>query len=298
MTPLFILLLGIIGIVPAWNNRQVQAYAYIQPPNYWEVNSFVIHRPRVFDDRTTRGGPVVQRAGLTYVQLDVSTDTRKQLVLETSGNRYCTEESACGVGLSLAAQLRPLSNVSLSLGPGYTYDETRAQYVTAADDPTATAFYGRRYVFADLVQKELSVNTRLNITFTPALTLEVFAQTLLSSGKYSNYKEFVAPRGLEKRVFTDVALADGVVTVDPDGATGPAAPIRFGQPDFTFRSLRGNAVLRWEYKPGSTLYFVWTQSRANSQALGDLAFGRDIGRLFDAPAENLFLIKASYWLGW
>jgi Domain of unknown function (DUF5916)/Carbohydrate family 9 binding domain-like len=278
--------------------RQVQAYGSIEPPNYWNVSSFVIYRPRVFDDEATRGGPVVQRAGLTYEELDISTDSRKNLVLQTGSNHFCTEEGACGVGLSLTAQFRPVSNLSLSVGPAYSYEESRAQYVTAADDGAATDFYGRRYIFSDLAQKELSMNTRINVTFTPSLTLEVFAQPLLSSGKYSNYKEFVAPRGLEKRVFDDVTEADGVVTVDPDGAAGPAAPISFDQPDFTFRSLRGNAVLRWEYKSGSTLYFVWTQSRANQQPLGDLAVGRDVGRLFDAPAENVFLVKASYWLGW
>jgi hypothetical protein len=279
-------------------DRQIQAYGYIQPLNYWDVNTFVIYRPRVFDDQATRGGPVVQRAGLTYEQLDVSTDSRKRLVLATGGNHYCREDGACGFALNLQAQFRPLSNLSISTGPSFEHSESRAQYVTAADDPTATEFYGRRYVIADIAQKELSLNTRINVTFTPTLTLEVFVQPLLSSGKYSNYKEFAAPRVLEKRMFADVTELDGVVTVDPDGAAGPAAPISFNQPDFTFRSLRGNAVLRWEYKPGSTLFVVWTQSRANQQPLGDLAFGRDIGRLFDASPENVFLVKASYWIGW
>jgi hypothetical protein len=187
--------------------------------------------------------------------------------------------------------------VAISIGPAFDHSESRAQYVTAVSDPTATAFYGRRYVFADLTQKTVSMDTRLNFTFSPTLTLEVFAQPLLVSGRFTNFKEFVAPRVLDKRVYDDVSEAGDVVTVDPDGA-GPAASFTFDQPDFTFRSLRGNAVLRWEYRPGSTLYLVWTQSRASEEVLGDLQFRRDVDALFQAPAENVFLIKASYWLGW
>ena len=68
-------------------------------------------------------------------------------------------------------------------------------------------------------------------------------------------------------------------------------------PDFNLRSLRGNAVLRWELIPGSTLFLVWTQSRSDVTDVGDLNFRRDTGALFRAPAENIFLVKFNYWLG-
>jgi len=84
--------------------------------------------------------------------------------------------------------------------------------------------------------------------------------------------------------------------VDPDGAR-PAQEFRFGDPDFNLRSLRGNALLRWEYRPGSTLYLVWTQSRSNTAPFGDLDFGRDRQALFRTKPDNVFLVKLSYWLG-
>ncbi len=72
-----------------------------------------------------------------------------------------------------------------------------------------------------------------------------------------------------------------------------------GNPDFNFRSLRGNAVVRWEFHPGSTLFLVWTQSRsANAETgVGDFQLGRDLRGLVGAPPENIFLVKMSYWLG-
>jgi hypothetical protein len=282
-------------------DRQVQGFAQMQTRNYWFLSSFVIYRPQVFEDRLTRGGPVVRRPASTFLSFNLSTDSRKPLVVSLSPDQGCSEEGACSRSISVNFSIRPASNVSFSVGPSFSHDESRAQYVTAVGDPTAAAFFGRRYVFADLTQKTVGMDTRLNITFSPTLTLEVYAQPLLVSGRYANYKEFVAPRVLEKRIYDDVVESGPddarVVTVDPDGAGGPAQAFTFDKPDFTFRSLRGNAVLRWEYRPGSTLYFVWTQARSSEDRLGDLRLGRDVDAMFGAPAEHVFLIKASYWLG-
>ena len=115
--------------------------------------------------------------------------------------------------------------------------------------------------------------------------------------------EFAAPRQVDKVVYgEDVGTIraleeDGSLAyvVDPD-AGGPAAEFEFDDPDFNFRSLRGNLVFRWEYLPGSTLFFVWTQDRNAVESIGDFALGRDVGRMFDAPADNVFLVKATYWL--
>ena len=90
--------------------------------------------------------------------------------------------------------------------------------------------------------------------------------------------------------------ATGQYTVDPDGA-GPAAAFSFGDPNFTTRSLRGTAVLRWEYRPGSTMFFVWTQQRSGFEQFGDLDFRRDARALLGDRPDNVFLVKATYWLG-
>ena len=86
-------------------------------------------------------------------------------------------------------------------------------------------------------------------------------------------------------------------TVDPDGPAGPAASFAFDDPNFTSRSLRGTAVLRWEYRPGSTMFFVWTQQRSGSAAFGDFDVGRDTRSLLGDRPDNVFLVKATYWVG-
>jgi hypothetical protein len=84
--------------------------------------------------------------------------------------------------------------------------------------------------------------------------------------------------------------------IDPDG-TGAAAPFTLDNPDFTTSSLRGTAVLRWEYRPGSTLYFVWTQQRSAYDPAGSFDFGRARSMILDGKATNVFQVKATYWLG-
>jgi len=282
-------------------DRQVQLFGYIQPLNYWNVQGFWIHRPNTLDDRLTRGGPVVGKTGIDVWNADVQTDSRKKIVLEVQGQLVHNRDGYWSRSASTSIKLRPASNVELTLGPSLSHNETGTQYVRTVPDSFATAFYGKRYVFAQVAFNELSMDTRFNVTFSPTLTLELFMQPLISSGAFSRFREFAAPRGLRKLVYgvdvgtsTPVAAGD---SIDPDGS-GPAPGFVIGNRDFTVRSLRGNAVLRWEYRPGSTLFLVWTRSsQIPDLPRGRIEFGNDFGDLFQGPSENVFLLKINYWLG-
>jgi len=281
-------------------DRQMRGLVGIQSLDYWDINAFWIHRFSVIDDRLTRGGPVVRAPGWNFFSFDLSTNSRRDLVFSTEVNRGCNSEGACDYTIGLGVTCRPAPNISISLEPNLHESESTAQYVAAYDDPTATAFFGRRYVFADLEHKTVSMDTRLNVTLTPDLTLEVFAQPLISSGSYTNFKEFDNPRELAKSVYGidigTIELEGGSCTIDSDG-DGPGVSFTFRDPDFNFRSLRGNALLRWEFRPGSTLYLVWTQSRSNVEPIGNMDLGRDVNALFGAPADDIFLVKVNYWVG-
>src|SRR5204863_9727168 len=98
--------------------------------------------PDAFDDRLTRGGPVVKRPGTLFYELDVQSDSRKRVVLELSPSYSRTDEGRIGAGLGAQVSFQPASNVSLSFSPGYNYNEYVAQYVQSVSDPTATAFFG------------------------------------------------------------------------------------------------------------------------------------------------------------
>ena len=288
-------------------DRFVHGFLGGQARNYWDWNAFYIHRLQTLDDRATRGGPVVGRPATHTFFLNLSTDDRKPIVLRINPTYGWSAEGPRSYSASLDATIKPMSNVSISLGPAYSHSSSTQQYVATYDDSTAAEFYGRRYVFAHLVQRTLSMNTRVNVTFTPTLSFELFAQPFLASGDYFDFKEFSATRSLEKRRFGEAGSTidtvraadghDGFYTVDADGASLRAPAHTFANPDFNLRSLRGNAVLRWEYRPGSTVFLVWTQRRADFAPLGDFDFARDRAALFRAHPDNVFLVKLNYWLG-
>src|SRR5216110_3205559 len=166
-------------------DRQMQLFGYIQPHNYWDINAFWIHRPSVLDDRLSRSGPVLRRPGADFWSTNVNTDSRKDVVLSGEAQLGCNRDGDCSPSASLSVKLRPASNVTLSLGPSVSHDQNGFQYVTAVPDPTATAFYGNRYVFADLAQNSLAMNARFNVTFSPNLTLELFMQPLIARDRKS-----------------------------------------------------------------------------------------------------------------
>ena len=205
--------------------------------------------------------------------------------------------------------MKPASNVELQVGPELSRSRNLSQYVTSVGDAAAPTF-GRRYLFATLDQTTLVMDTRLNVAFSPRLTLEMYAQPFVSTGDYGALKQLRAARTFAFDEFgRDVGASArdsaGVYRVDPDGA-GPAAAFTVSDRDFSFRSLRGNAVLRWEWHPGSTLFLVWQQNRAlNVAATGAHALDGRVGRfdpyrdareLFGLPADNVLQVKLTYWL--
>jgi hypothetical protein len=147
-------------------------------------------------------------------------------------------------------------------------------------------------------QREIAANIRLNWTFTPRLSLQLFMQPLISHGDYERYKELDRPRSYAFNEYAEahIVRSDGEYEIDPDGS-GPARSFTFENPDFNFKSLRGNAVLRWEYRPGSVLYLVWTQSRWDDEVEEPFSFRQSASRLFQAKADNILMLKVSYWWG-
>jgi hypothetical protein len=176
--------------------------------------------------------------------------------------------------------------------------------VTAYTDAQSTDTYGRRYVFANLRQKVFATEFRADWIITPKLSFQVYAQPYIVSGKYENFKALAAPKTFDFMQFgengstlTKILNDDGSIAsyiLDADG-DGPAIARTIGNPDFNYVSLRGNAVLRWEYRPGSALFLVWNQTREEIEPSGDYSYNHSFRSLADTKADNIFMLKASFW---
>jgi len=243
-----------------------------QLKNFWFAGIFGNYNLPRYDDRSAFGGPLIRRPTYWNVGIDVSSDDRKPFSVGW-GLNYGDGGGAYRKYAYASLNYRPTSSVRLSVTPEFTRARDAIQFITAEDDPAATETFGTRYVFASDDHTEVAMSTRLDWTFTPTLSLQLYAQPFVSANDFGNYRSLARPRTYEFDPFT-----------------------RTENDDFTFGSLRGNAVLRWEYRPGSTLFFVWQQDRGGASSDGSFHFGDSTSSVFDHASRNVLLIKATYWL--
>jgi len=186
------------------------------------------------------------------------------------------------------------------------------QFVTSTGALPYAATYDRRYLFGEIDRKTAELELRADYTFSPTLTFQLFAQGLISSGDYLRYRQLAAPSSFDFVAYAEGAAVDvggsvtclggsicldanGIQHVDFDGDGTP--DYTFADRDFNVRSLLGSAVLRWEYRPGSTVYLVWQREQSAQARFGDFDFGRDLDALWGLPADNRLILKVNYWLG-
>ncbi|MBR9990472.1 MAG: carbohydrate binding family 9 domain-containing protein [Gemmatimonadetes bacterium] len=271
-----------------------------QTLNYWNANLLVGYTTAALDDRLTRGGPSSRRPAQVQVNGHFNSDSRRR-VSTGGGFGYARNEAGgWGGGGGIGITVRPAPNWTFSTTPTLEWSHTVAQYRGARPDVTATHTYGARYLFASLEQTTLSMETRLDVTFTPDLSLQIYAQPYIASADFGAPAELRAPGVYDFLVYGrdigEIEPVDGGTRVYPQGRDGDAAAFTVPHGDFTLRSLRGNAVLRWEYRPGSTIFVAWQQNRSGADASGQFDFSRDRAALFDAPPDDVFVVKVSYWI--
>jgi len=276
--------------------------------NFW---GFGMNGERYFastSDRMTRGGPLASTPGGFGINVNAWSDDRKPISAFAWTGYNRDDLGGTFNGFEMGVEARPSSSVTVRVGPELFLSSDPQQYVTSDDAPGLDGTFGRRYVFGAIDQTTLSLETRLDWTFTPSLSLQVYARPFVSRGRYSDFSQMTEARQLDfPRFGTDVGsieelYADGATpgvdapesyrVTGPDGGT-----TEFGNPNFTVRALQGNAVLRWEYRPGSALFLVWQQQRNGFATDGDFDFRRDVRGLFGDQSTNVFLLKLSYWLG-
>ncbi len=282
-------------------HRVLVHFGFVQFMNYYTINWNLAMNPNeTVNNRRTRGGPLTINKSGYEINLNVSSDYSKAFIVEANGNSYFSDQTDYR-NFGLWFQYRPVQNVTFSFGPQYSNETQALAYIDVFDDVNAVPTFGRQYVFAKLHYQEASANIRLNWTFTPNLSLQLYVQPLISSGDYYNFKVLSKPKSDDYLEFgTSISTisydnGNNEYEVDSDGKAGNITPKKFNDPDFNYKSLRGNAVLRWEYLPGSAIYFVWTQNRSHDETIGALEFSRSFDRLLSAKVDNIFLIKMSYY---
>ncbi|MBI4521777.1 MAG: carbohydrate binding family 9 domain-containing protein, partial [Gemmatimonadetes bacterium] len=265
--------------------------------NFWGGHGGVNRQFEALSTGALRGGPAIVQPGKTNVWLGLYTDRRKAVRGDLNANVSFEDETpGREVSLSPGVTIRPSQQLELSLRPSIAWSLNPWQYVTQRE-----ADGGKHYVFGRLDQTTASLTTRLAYTLTPTLSLELYAQPFISAGDYTDFRAADQPRAERFsdrfRAYQESELGYDLAQERYRVLRGDASTqFTFKNPDFNLRQLRSNVVLRWEYRPGSTLFVVWSQARSSSQLDGPFDLSRDVDRLFGADGTNVLLVKVSYWL--
>jgi hypothetical protein len=248
-------------------------------------NSFWVHAGgtlgglgRVFCDRCARGGPAL-RTGTTWSPwLGIEGDSRWRVSPGFWTNYWRADGGLThSFSVSPQADIRISARLGASLGFHYNWNTDDRQWIGNPVDANGET----HYTFAHLVQRTAGLQARVNFTATPTLSIELYAEPFVSKGTYRNVRELADPRAAN---YQDRFRPYG------DGRPAP------GQEGFNIKQFKSNAVVRWEYRPGSALFLVWQHGRQDSESgYGSRGLFGDLRHLFTAPADNTFLVKLSYW---
>ncbi len=247
--------------------------AHAQWVNNWSMGAGINFNQLSLDDRLTRGGPGGLSEGSFSLWSYLNTDDRRPIALSVfyAGGRDGLRSSFSFVGPGVT--YRPMTALTLEAGVSFNHNVSDYQWVSQVTDTKD------HFVFAHLNQTTVSLTGRVSYTMSPTLSLQLYAQPFVSGGGYTGFKELVDGRNQDYfQRYSPYAYGDN--------------------PDFNYKSFRTTNVLRWEYKPGSTLFVVWQQAREDSAAYGDFRFGRDFGGIFGVAPRNVLLVKLAYWLNY
>ncbi len=231
-----------------------------------------------WDDRLTRGGPLTRTPAWMYAYGGLYSDSRKPLHGFLGFNVAHSAQGGSSVGGFLSAKWQVNSALRLGLEPRLWYSEDTAQYVEELDTPPETdppVSTDAGYVFSDLESWNMSLTTRVDWVLSPRLSLQVYVQPLVFAADYGTLKLLAAP---------------GTYDFIPYSTQSDAY-------DFNFTSLRASAVLRWEFRPGSAFYAVWTSDRSHTENTERFRGPMDLAYLENALADDVFMVKMSYWWG-
>jgi hypothetical protein len=261
----------------SWNHerlvfdRNYETYFAYQFLNFWRGHFGTGGNMERQDDRDTRGGPPIVVPSDHYGFFHLESDSRKSwqwtMNIVAGGNRVGSYFSNWNTNLTL----QPSDRIQTSLSLGYNRGLDHAQWITSSEDADADGVTD--FVYGTLRRNVVDLTMRATYAFNRDLTLQAYLQPFVAVGDYFDVRKLARPSSYD---FSPVSLS--------------------ADPDFNAKSLNSNIVLRWEYVKGSTLFVVWNAGTFDDSRPGRFNAGRDLRGAFGAPANHVFIVKASYWI--
>ncbi len=276
------------------NNMQYEAKVNISWINNWSTELGIGHKPLSYENAYLRGGPRWRYADKNFIYLFFGSDKSKKMSFTAGYIDRKTEESVNDLKKYIfKLNYQPFDALSMSLDTEFEKTIDKTQYITTADFGNQ-----KRYVLGEIDNQSLSTTLRLNYSINPNMSIQFYGQPYISRGRYSNFKTVnqSTAASIDDRVSNynqnQISLTNEVYNIDEnlDGNTD----YTFNKPDFSFVQLRTNLVARWEYIPGSELFFVWARGGITFDDPRNSLTRSLRDQITNNKLEDTFLIKATY----
>lgn len=258
--------------------------------NLWDMSSKYIVNYSVLDTRALWGGPALRTSLNQDFSFLLSTNTSKDL----SGGveiKYSNSNDKIGESVGFEAKISwlPIKRIKFSTSVSYSKSKNNQQYIK-----TITVNNNTDYLTGLIDRKIVNMVFRSDIYITPEFSVRYYGSPYFSTGKYSGFKR-VADAG-SYNIGDRFEMLDVIFNEENDNYSYnmQGTDVTFGDPDFSFLQFRSSFVFRWEYKLGSTLYFVWSSGKTIWQD-AQYNIGSIASDLFNNPGDNVFMVKFSYW---
>ncbi len=269
----------------------------MQFKNYYSFGTGITYTFYKLDNDLLRGGPLLRLPPGAQINTFIASDYRKKLNFEIDySHTYGLDKYLMMNSYNLYINYQPLKYLNVSLNPGYSINKNSMQYVTTVDIGDGE----NKYITGYINQVTASLTARINLSLTPNLSIQYYGQPFVSRGLYHDFKEITnAGADMYGNRFhlysgNEISLDNKNNSYRIHPAEKGATDFSFDNPDFDFVQFNSNFVVRWEYKPGSTLFLVWTQGRTGSDLFQDQTVGNLTDNLFSVYPQDVFLVKFSY----
>jgi hypothetical protein len=277
-------------------NKGIDLNASGQFKNYYTAGAGINYAGSTLARGELWGGPAILLPPVFNFSAFAETDSRKKIMFKISTSHYFGQQNYYNNHrYSLEITYKPVNTLFFTLTPQYSTGFNELQYVSE------TTYNGDpRYIMASLEREVFDLSLRVNVSLTPELSIQYYAQPFIFAGEYNDYKRITDPRATE---FTDrfhtfsrneISYNEEWNAYFIDENQDDSGDYGFYKPDFHYLQYRSNMVLRWEYKTGSSLYLVWSQGRTHYDENGEMQFDQYVNELWETHPRNDFMLKISY----
>lgn len=256
--------------------------------NFWGLKIRYLISYTVLDTRALWGGPALRNDLNKDLTFSVNTNTSKDLSAAAE-IRYGNSNDMISRNRGVKSEVNwlPGKRIKLNIGASYTESKNNQQYIQTINGDSPD------YLTGLIDRKILEMVFRGDVFISPELSIRFYGSPYYSAGRYSGFKR-VNEAGAHK--LTDRFEMLDLTYDDQNNSYNyllNGNSVSFENPDFSFLEFRSNFVFRWEYKLGSTIYFVWANAKTIRR--DEYNPGSITEDLFNVAGDNVFMIKFNYW---